>query len=236
LHLRLLGITIRDVLDVVAEIDATPVAVDMGQAIDHGLKQRLELRQRNIDLQLAQAGVIQAGSTNEFAGNLSLSYGIIGNSEEFDDVYATPTKNQRVSVSFEIPIWDWGEKKSRIKAAEASVRKSDLTREQQKNDIIIAIRRSYRSVQNQATQIELARQNLESARLTYDINLERYKNGDLTSMDLNLFQNQLSQKKIGLANAKINYKMQILNLKIESLWDFEKDQPVMLIEDSRENR
>ena len=92
---------------------------------------------------------------------------------------------------------------------------------------MIGIRRAYRNVQNQVIQIELAVENVESAQLTYDINLERYRNGDLTSMDLNLFQNQLSQRKIGLVNAMINYKLSLLDLKIESLWDFEKNQPAL---------
>ena len=100
---------------------------------------------------------------------------------------------------------------------------------EEKKAIVIAIRRAYRSLQNQAVQIELAQQNVKSAQLTYDINLERYENGDLTSMDLNLFQNQLSQKKIDLVNAMISYKIYLLDLKIESLWDFERDQPVILL-------
>jgi len=69
---------------------------------------------------------------------------------------------------------------------------------------------------------------VQSAQLTYDINLERYKNGDLTSMDLNLIQNQLSQRKIDLVNSMIGYKLSLLDLKIESLWDFEKNQPALV--------
>ncbi len=223
---RLLGIDIFEEITVQAEIVQTPVDIDIDRAINHGLKNRLELRQRNIDLQLARANVVTASATNEFKGNISLNYGILGNSEEFRDVYEVPTKNQRVSLTLDIPIWDWGEQKSRIKAAEASMRKSDLTLEEEKTSILIGIRRAYRSLQNQALQIQLARENVKSAQLTYDINLERYENGDLTSMDLNLFQNQLSQRKIGLVNAQINYKIQLLGLKIESLYDFQKDSPV----------
>ena len=64
-------------------------------------------------------------------------------------------------------------------------------------------------------------QNVTNAEITYDINLERYKNGDLTSFDLNRFQSQLSSKKSSLAAALINYKIELLNLKILSLYDFE---------------
>ncbi|NIA31370.1 MAG: TolC family protein, partial [Actinobacteria bacterium] len=75
--------------------------------------------------------------------------------------------------------------------------------------------------------IEIARQNIKNAQLTYDINLERYKNGDLTSMDLNLYQTQLSEQKLGLVEALINYKLALLDLKIKSLWDFEKNCAVL---------
>jgi outer membrane protein TolC len=226
---RLLGIDLFDEINVAAEISQDPVAVDLNKAINHGLANRLELRQRNINLALSQANVVRAAATNEFKGNISLIYGIIGNDYSLSHVYDVPTQNQQVSLSFEIPIWDWGEQKSRTKAAEASLKQSNLTLEEEKRTMIIAIRTAYRNLQNQALQIELAVKNLESAQLTYDINLERYQNGDLTSMDLNLFQNQLSQKKIGLVNAQINYKIQLLVLKIESLWDFEKDRPVIML-------
>ena len=82
-------------------------------------------------------------------------------------------------------------------------------------------------MQNQTIQIEIARQNVRNAELTYDINLERYKNGDLTSMDLNLYQTQLSEQKLGLVEALINYKLALLDLKIKSLWDFEKNRAVL---------
>jgi outer membrane protein TolC len=72
-----------------------------------------------------------------------------------------------------------------------------------------------------ADQIDIAQQNVRNAQLTYDINLERYKNGDLTGMDLSLYQNQLSSKKLDLVNAQINYKLELLNMKIQTLYDWE---------------
>ena len=107
------------------------------------------------------------------------------------------------------------------------MKNSQLSEEDEKNNIIIGIRQAYRNVQNQNLQIDIAQQNVKVAQLTYDINLERYENGDLTSMDLNLYQNQLSQKKIGLVDAMIAYKLALLDLKVESMWDFIKNRPVL---------
>lgn len=99
-----------------------------------------------------------------------------------------------------------------------------------KDDITINIRKTYRNLQNLIQRIEIEKQNEKNAQLTYEINLERYRNGDLTSIDLERFQNQLSEKKMNLANSLINYKLELLNLKIQSLWDFEKDQSFVPLE------
>jgi outer membrane protein len=57
--------------------------------------------------------------------------------------------------------------------------------------------------------------------------LERYENGDLTGMDLNLFQTQLSDRKIAYQQALINYKIELLNLKIQSLYDFVNNKEIV---------
>jgi len=84
-----------------------------------------------------------------------------------------------------------------------------------------------RNLKNLENQIEIQTKTVENAELTYDINLERYRNGDLTSMDLGLYQNQLSESKMALTNAIIDYKIELLNLKIQTLYDFEKQLPII---------
>ena len=46
-------------------------------------------------------------------------------------------------------------------------------------------------------------------------------------MDLNLFQVQLSDKKMAYAQSLINYKIELLNLKIQSLYDFTTNEAVV---------
>ena len=222
-----LGISLFEDVTVVADVSETIVNTDLQKAIDYGLKYRMELRQRRIELDISRNNITRASANNEFKGNVSLRYGILGDSEKFKDIYNKQTQSQEVSLRLEIPLYDWGQKESRIKAAEASFKSSEISAEEQKKDIIIEIRQAYRSLQNQKLQMEIARQNVKVAKLTYDINLERYLNGDLTSMDLNLFQNQLSEKKINQVDAIISHKLALLDLKIRSLWDFEKNRPVL---------
>ncbi len=224
---QLIGISLFDEIDVAEDISHQSVEVDLQMALDHGLQYRMELRQREISIENAQFSLVRTKAMNEFRGDINISYGIIGEDEDVHNVYETPTQNQRFSFALDIPLWDWGEKKSRIKATEATIKSQELNLEDMKNDIIIGIRQIYRSLQNLENQIIIAEKNVENAELTYDINLERYRNGDLTSMDLRLFENQLSQSRMSHVNSLINYKIGLLNLKIQSLYDFVKNESVV---------
>ncbi|MDQ2179932.1 TolC family protein [Marinifilum sp. D714] len=226
----LLGISLYEDISVSTDIQYVPVIVDLEKAIQNGLTQRLELTKREIDLNKAKFDLIETSAINEFKGNISLSMGIMGNNKRLTDVYDKPTKSPRVGVTFSIPIFDWGERRARIRAAELEVESRQIDKNSLKDDITINIRKTYRNLQNLIQRIEIEKQNEKNAQLTYEINLERYRNGDLTSIDLERFQNQLSEKKMNLANSLINYKLELLNLKIQSLWDFEKDQSFVPLE------
>ncbi len=217
----LIGMDIFGEVDVIADPVVDSVPVILNDAIKLALENRLELRQRQISIENAQDNLTKTMAFNEFAGNLSLSVGLLGDDENLAHIFDAPSDNEQVSLSLQIPIFDWGERKARIKASQTSIETQQVNYDDQKNTIIQTVRQTYRNLQNLLNQISIAEQNVRNAQLTYDINKERYINGDLTGMDLNLFQNQLSSKKLDLINAQINYKLEILNMKIQTLYDWE---------------
>jgi len=222
-----LGMDLYEDILVLADIAANPVKVDMDLAIENGLSSRMELRQREIDIETSQFDMIRTKSLNEFRGDINLRLGVTGDNEDLGQIFDSPTRSPSANLSFSIPIFDWGERKARIAAQDATIKSQELNLSEEKKQIIIGIRQVYRNLQNQLNQIEIAKQNETNAQLTYEINLERYQNGDLTGMDLNLYQTQLSEKKLSLAQSLINYKIELLNLKIQSLYDFEKGEPIL---------
>ena len=223
----LIGLSLDTSLLVAAEIMADTVPVNQELAIRHALDNRMELREREIDMENANFDLIVAKSTNEFAGSVTASFGVQGNNEQFSELFATNTTTPAIGLTLNIPLFDWGERKSEIKAAEASLQSTLISYEVEQTSIVMNIRSVVRSLKNLENQIEIQRKTVENAELTYDINLERYRNGDLTSLDLGLYQNQLSEAKMSLTNAIINYKIELLNLKIQSLYDFEKQIPII---------
>lgn len=222
-----IGMDLMEDIMVMTDIEANPVAVDVKKAIEFGLSSRMEIRQREIEIENSQFSLIQTKALNEFKADMNFSVGIIGDDEKLANIYQNPTNNPRFSLAFNIPLWDWGEKKARIKAQEAVIKSRNLDFDQEKIQIVMDIRQVGRNLQNLVNQIDIARQNEKNAQLTYEINLERYANGDLTSMDLNLFQTQLSEKKMSYAQSLIDYKIELLNLKVQTLFDFEANKAIV---------
>jgi outer membrane protein TolC len=224
---RTLGLPLKQDLDVVAEVNIKPVDVDLDKALDYGLNTRLELRQREIAGEELEFELIRTKALNEFKGDISLSFGLMGDNSNLGRIYDNPTQNPRIAITFAIPIFDWGEKKARIKAQKMSQEVHNINKEEDEIGIELDIRQVWRNLDNLRTQISIAAQSVQNAQLTYDLNLTRYREGDITGMQINQFQTQLSSKKIEYTQALINYKIELLNLKILSLFDFEKNEPIV---------
>ncbi len=223
----MLGMDLEEDLSVNANVEKMIADVNLAQAINQGLANRMELRQRDIEIQNAIHSLTRTGAQNEFWGMLNVSYGLQGVDSTFGKMYDSPTKNQTFDVTFNIPLFDWGKKKHQIKSAETQVESSRLNADEERKQIKYEIRQSYRKLQNQKLQIDIAEKNVKNARLTYEINLEKYKNGDLTSKDLSFYQDQLSTERLNEVSALIDYQLALLELKIRALYDFQTNQPVV---------
>ena len=227
-----IGMSLDEDFVVKTEIsDIETLLIDQRKAISYGLSSRLELRQREIDSENLEFTMIQTKAQNEFNGNVSLSVGIMGDHKRFENIYETPTQNPQVAVSFSVPIFDWGANKARVKAQKVAQNVAEIQTESEKTSIELNIRRTCRNLNNLRTRIEIESQNVRNAQLTYDLNVLRYRQGDLTGMEMSQFQTQLSSRKISYINALIEYKVELLNLKILSLYDFEKDEAIVPLKD-----
>lgn len=225
----LIGLPLDDDIDIDTDIGFNPVGVDMEFAVKHGLETRMELREQEISIANAYNSVVKAGTVNEFRGDLSLRWGSSGTNSEFSNIYSERNDEQSASLAFQVPIWDWGQKKNTILASEISLESEKLRLEEERYEITMDIRESCRALDNLVRQIEIAGRRVKSAEKTYEINLEKFQNGDLTSQLLGDYRQSLSNARLSEVNDLISYRLQLLDLKIQSLWDFENDRPVVTL-------
>jgi len=228
---RTLGIDLDTDISVRVDIDVNAVSVDPALAVDNGLASRLELRQRQITTKRLEYDLITQEASNKLNGAVNLSLGLTGDNEALNRVFNNPIQSPQIAVSLTVPIFDWGARRDRIKAKQVEMKVNELEGQEEIIDIEMKIRQACRSLASQKTQVEIAEQSVKNAQLTYDLNMVRYRNGDITGMEYNQFQTQLSTQKNSYISAVINYKIALLALKILSLYDFEKSTPIVPLRD-----
>ncbi|MBQ7823058.1 MAG: TolC family protein, partial [Bacteroidaceae bacterium] len=113
---KILGMPLDEDISILAHVDSVKtVKIDVNKAVKNALDTRLELRQREIQTELLEFQLIKTKAQNEFKGDVNLSLGIMGDNEEFGNIYKNPTNSPSVQVSFNVPIFDWGANKKRVK-------------------------------------------------------------------------------------------------------------------------
>lgn len=220
----LLGISLDEDIAVIPNTEVVPVEVEPAKAVKYALDQRMELRQQEITLEQDQFSIIRAKATNEFKGNVSANIGMNAFDSNVKNVYDKPTDNEQIGISLSIPIFDWGAKKARVKVAELAHESNQISFDEEKKQIILGVRSICRNLPTLLSQISIKKKSIENAERSYEINLEKYRNGNLTGMELQQYQTQLTSAKQSYTTAIINYKQELLNLKIQTLWDFETNK------------
>lgn len=225
----LIGMPLNEDFVLLPNTEIFPVEIDADEAVKHGLTQRFEIRQREIAVEKDVFSLVRAKAENEFKGNLSARIGLDALSEKVRGMYDNPTDNEQVGISFTIPLFDWGAKRARVKSTELGIESGRLNFEEEKKSIILDIRQICRKLPVLLSQVEIQKNSVENSEQTYNIQLEKYRNGNLSGMELQQYQSQLTQARQSYTNAIISYKLELLNLKVQTLWDFEHNRSYMKI-------
>lgn len=236
-----LGLSLAEDVGVVTDITYAHFDVDLNKAIEYGLANRFEIREGEIAVALREINVMTTDANTEVKANLVASYDFTGRSDtslpfntatselfdsSWDDLNRRPG-NRSIALTVTVPVWDWGVNKAEVASATANLRRAQIDLEEERKTIETGIREVVNSVKAAESRMEVLLKSQEVAQRTYDISLERFDTGEITSQDLALDSNRLSSAKLAYLNAYITYKLAVANLKRFTLWDFERNQSLV---------
>ncbi len=226
----LLGMPLDEDVMVLPNTGINTIEVNSNNAVRYALEQRMEIRQKQITLEEDVFNIIRAKAENEFKGSISARIGLDALAGKIKNMYDSPTDNEQIGISLNIPIFDWGAKKARVKSSELAMESNQIDFDEQKKNITLEVRQICRNLPTLVRQIDIKKKSIENAEHTYEINLEKYRTGNLTGMELQQYQTQLTNAKQEYTNALISYKLELLNLKIQTLWDFENNKSYLPVD------
>ncbi|MBR3858448.1 MAG: TolC family protein [Bacteroidaceae bacterium] len=236
---ELLGIELTDSVVLKDELKYNIVVVDAEKAVEHALKNRIELRERDIAIEQQEMSIRQRKAEGMVRGyfdayvqktgtsmdDMSTAYGSTLHTSAND--FIDRPINYGVGLTVSVPLLDWGENKARVRAAEARQRQNYLAKEELERNIETEIRNAVAQLNNNLKRLQLLEKNVVIAEKSFAITLQRFTDGDIDSQTLALERNRLNSAYRNHLSAYIAYQLSLADIMRKTLYDFEKGEPVM---------
>ena len=228
---------LRDFLDIQGDIsfelvppyDLPPVMIDPEQALAYASQNRSAMVAYDRRLLEANREVERAKGDAGITAQLEGRFGLTQTGPELNQVYNELIDQEVVSFGITVPIADWGKSKARREVAMSNLELEQRPIDQERENF-------KRTVMLKAQQFDLVRRNaeiaeryLESARKRYEITYQRYLIGKISVTDLNLALADQESARRGYLQAVRDFWMALYEIRGLTLYDFTKDQSLMLI-------
>jgi outer membrane protein TolC len=237
---QLIGLSLDENVQVRTDFAYQTFAIDSMKAIEQGMKNRSELREREIELELSQMSVKEVDSRWQIRGDLSAFYDLSGISatdlveDDFRSLFNSSItdlknrpRNKGVVFKLTVPLWDWGVNRAEVAAAKASVETAEYSLAELKKTITREIRSAIDRVKQSENRLEVLKKSEAVAQKSYQISLHRFDNGDITSQELALDQQRLTNARTAYLDAFIAYQLAVADLKRKTMYDFEKGRSLV---------
>jgi len=235
---QLLDIALGDSINITSDLSYNLVSVEMDKAIESGLHNRLEIREKEIERELAEIEISRTRVRGQITGSISAYYDFIGVSSDdrylgmpytIDNAWHELQRrpgNKGVTLSISFPIWDWGVNSADVQAARANLRKTDYSLDNEKVRVEREIRDLVASLNSSLRRLQILEANISLAKKSFEISKDRFARGEIDSQALALDRNRASNAYLTHLQAYISYKLLLLDLTRKTFYDFEKKHPL----------
>jgi outer membrane protein TolC len=207
-----------------------PAAINMSVTSKEVLDQAYANRSDAIAFQRriaeAKRDVAKAKGDNGLNAMLTAQLGFSKSAVSFNKVYQSPQDQQMVSLSFTIPILDWGRSKARTKTAEANLEFISYAVKQDEQIFVQEIITQVTLFDMMKDQLTIVAMADSIASEKYNIAKERYVLGNLSITDLSISFQEKDQSKRDNVTALRNLWGSYFQLRYLSLYDFEKHEKI----------
>ncbi len=220
------GLDQSENIDLEMPLNISFFKIDKEKAIEEAKANRKEMPRFKRRLIEADRQLAQAKSNSGLSATLRGSYGVSKSADEWGSVYDHPEQSKIIKLSLSVPILDWGKSASEVKLAESK-------RELEIFDVSKDMEDFERSVAVQVEQFKLLKDQLTTANEAdkvagngYKIALRKFQNGEISITDLNISLSERESAKRDYINSLRDYWEAYYNLRILTLYDFEKNQKI----------
>lgn len=231
-----MGIPLTDSITTEHQISYVAIVIDPQKAVDYGLKNRPEIREKEIQVKMSEIQIKRQKAQNTISGNISAYVRFVGKNKyplnysdfnAFDETYNAMMNRQAskgVALSLKIPILDWGSNRSLVRLQKSRLVENKIQLDYQMVQIENEIRNMVGTISSNLRRLQLLEKNVKLAEKSYNISYQRFNNGDIDAEALGLDRSRYNNAQQSYLEAYISYKLGLLDLNRRTFYDFENNK------------
>ncbi len=215
----LIGLEDDENFSIETDLKYEPVYIDEELAIQSAVSKRPDLLNAKDDIYLQELSIERTDARTAFTAELNANYGINKNDNAVENVFNDFLDTRSVVFTLGVPILDWGKNTREVEAAQAVYDIRQSTHDNLRKGIVNEVKSAIGSIKSAEARVKVLERTVEVAQKSYDISIERFKAGKITSFDLTQIQLKLTDSKLNSLAAIIDYKIAIANLERKTMMD-----------------
>jgi outer membrane protein TolC len=187
----------------------------------------LEFERRLLE---AHRDLARARGENGFNANLFGTYGLTRSAFDLEGAYRDPDDAQQVVIGLSVPILDWGRARGQVKMARSGY---DLVQTLVEQDEVSFEKEVFIQVMRfnmQPEQVRIATKADTIGQKRYYVTKQRYLIGKIDITELNIALREKDLARRGYVEALRNYWTDFYRIRLMTLFDFEKNAPLIVDE------
>jgi len=170
------------------------------------------LRSARLDTTIARQAYLPTFSADFVEGIEANAFALHSADAAAKQLGALPNLGYFVTLSLNIPIWDWGVRKSKVQQAQLKEQQSSVELSAAQRQLQRNLQASYSEAETAHEQMDLLRSAVDLASESLRLTLSRYQAGEATILELVDAQNTLTQTRNAYDDGILRYRLALSNL------------------------
>ena len=165
-----------------------------------------------MDISIARQAYYPTLSAEFVEGIEANAFALNSRQAAFPDDGSLPNLGYFVTLSLNLPIWDWGQRKSKVRQAQFKQEQANVELSAAQRQLVRNLRGSYGEAQTAREQMDLLRSAVDLASESLRLTVLRYQAGEATILELVDAQSALIQSRNAYDDGILRYRVAISNL------------------------
>ncbi|MFK8105005.1 MAG: TolC family protein [Saprospiraceae bacterium] len=205
----------------------TELEIELATALEEALQNRADLDRHQRLILESDRAISQAKRDNGFQAQLSASFGFARSAQNLQDIYTDAQQEQLVQFQLQIPILDWGRRKSAVGIAQVRKTYTQALIQQERLNLKVSLQQLVDQFNSLKQELNLIQEVKNIAEERFKISQESFVLGAISITDLSIAQQEKDRAVRGYLSTLGQYWQTYYELRTSALYDFKNDKKII---------